>query len=171
MALTYQAIETVSTTSAVSSITFSNIPQTYTDLLLKISFRSTRTGEPEDGLGVKLNASTTGYSYRTIIGSGSTITNLNTSYEQTWAGEINAGGSTANTFSNTEVYLPNYAGSNAKSHSSDSAAENNATNGFLSMQATLQSSTSAVTSITLTAQNGNIAQYSTATLYGIKNTV
>lgn len=170
MATTYKAIATVTVGSGgAANIEFTSIPGTYTDLLVKISFRSTRAGQIEDGLGFKINTATTGYTYRTLIGDGANVQNLSTSYEQTWAGEINAAGSTASTFSNTEVYLPNYAGSNAKSYSSDSVAENNATNGYSSLQATLQSSTSAVTSITLTAQNGNLAQYSTATLYGIKN--
>jgi hypothetical protein len=151
-----------------SSVTFSSIPQTYTDLVLKASARSTRAGLDEDGFTIQLNSSTTGYTYITTIGQGSSIGNLNTTYEQTWAGEVNAGSSTANTFNNLEAYFTNYTGSTAKPYLVDSAQENNGSTAYFSVNTVRQSSTSAITSLTCGAANGNLAQYSTLTLYGIK---
>jgi hypothetical protein len=152
-----------------SSVVFSSIPQTYTDLVLRASARSTRAGLDEDGFTIRLNSSTSGYTYKVTIGQGASIGNLNTSYEQTWAGEVNAGNSTANTFNNLEAYFPNYTGTAGKSYSVDSAQENNGSTAYFSVGAIFQSSTSAITSLTLGAANGNLAQYSTLTLYGIKN--
>lgn len=164
----YVLLETIEITQTTSSVTFDNIPQTgYTDLVLKASARSTRAGLDEDGFTIRLNASTSGYTYKTIIGTGTAVTNLNTSYEQTWAGEVNAGSSTANVFNNLEAYIPNYAGSSAKSYMVDAVQENNGTAGYISINSVLQSSTSPITSITCGAANGNLLAGSTFSLYGV----
>jgi hypothetical protein len=77
---------------------------------------------------------------------------------------------TSNTFGNTSVYIPNYAGSNFKSISIDGVTENNATAALQFFNAGLFKSTSAITSISLTAYNfASYVQYSTADLYGISN--
>ena len=79
---------------------------------------------------------------------------------------------TPNTFSNGEMYVPNYAGSTQKSASLDSVAENNASTAYMAMQAGLWTGTAAITSIALTPDTStspSFSQYSTATLYGIKN--
>ena len=172
MATTYEAIATATVGSGgAASITFSSIPQTYTDLSLLVSVRSSRAATLEDGLGVQINSSTTGYTYKIVIGQGSNgIVNLNTTYEQTWAGAQPASTATASTFGNAQIYIPNYTGSTAKSYSTDSAGETNAgQNPGNTMGAILQSSTTAVTSLLVKVQNGNLVEYSTATLYGIKN--
>ena len=96
----------------VSSITFSSIPQTYTDLVIKASVRTSR-GFTNDALSIKLNN---------------------------------------------------------KSFSSESVIENNGTDARVEMMASLWANTSAVTSITIDVYTGNtLLQYSTFTLYGIKN--
>jgi hypothetical protein len=152
-----------------SSVVFSSIPQTYTDLIIKASARSTRAGLDEDGFTIQLNSSTTGYTYRTSIANGTNFINLITTYEQVWSGEVNAGSSTASIFNNLEAYIPNYTESSVKLYFVDAAQENNATTAYLSMNAISQSSTNAITSITLGAANGNLVQHSTLYLYGVKN--
>jgi hypothetical protein len=68
------------------------------------------------------------------------------------------------------IYLPNYAGSNNKSLSLDSAFENNSSTAYLNMVAGLWSSSAAITSLKVyPASASNFAQYSTAYLYGVKN--
>jgi hypothetical protein len=101
------------------------------------------------------------------MGSGSAITNLNTSFEQTWAGVMLAAGATSDTFGNATIYVPNYAGSTAKSYSSDSVTENNATESYQAVHASSQSSTTAITSVTIFAQNGNLLTGTTVSLYGV----
>jgi hypothetical protein len=78
---------------------------------------------------------------------------------------------TANTFGNFELYIPNYAGSTNKSVSSDYVNENNATGGIsYGLLANLWSNTAAINAISLSIYGGtNFAQYSTAYLYGVKN--
>ena len=74
---------------------------------------------------------------------------------------------TANTFSNTSIYISNYASSSYKAISLDIAKETNqATNDSMNeMMSALFSSTTAISSITLNASS--FVQYSSVTLYGI----
>jgi hypothetical protein len=84
-------------------------------------------------------------------------------------GQGSGNGATASTFGNGEVYIPNYAGSTNKSMSADGVSENNGTEAYTDLIANLWSNTSAITSILLYPDSGTWQQYSTATLYGIKN--
>jgi hypothetical protein len=164
--MTLQLIEHKVLSSAAASIEFTNIPQDGTDLLCVISGRSSRNNI-EDGIGFKLNSATSGYTYRFLRGSGSSVSSQATPFEQTWAGVLSASGNTSNTFGNASIYVPNYTSSAAKSYSSDSVSETNATEAYQAITAILQSSTDPITSITISAQNGNLVQHSSATLYKI----
>jgi hypothetical protein len=153
-----------------SSISFNSIPQTYTDLCLLTSISSNR-GSVGENARVTFNGSTSGYATRRIYGTGSSAASDTDSGITT---SINFGsvgdGFQANTFGNGILYIPNYAGSNNKSVSSDGVAEANQTTEYMALNASLWSNTSAITSITLTPQVGSLwIQYSTAYLYGIKN--
>jgi hypothetical protein len=169
---TFIKIATVTVGSGGSStISFTSIPSTYTDLCLKVSARSSKTGTDNDQANLTFNSSSSGYSDNLLYGRGSAPAGANsaTSYI-TWAGIIPAASATANTFSNTEIYVPNYAGSTNKSLSSDNIQENNSsTNYFLTLLAGLWSNTSAITTLTLTCNGGNFVENSTAVLYGIKS--
>lgn len=167
MPTTYEAIATVTVGSGgAASIDFTSIPQTYTDLLVKLSTRTTAAGAAD--VSLRFNSATTNYSYRDLEGNGSTVASYNgTSF--LWAGEANRGDATASTFANIDIYVPNYTSSNNKSISVDSVTENNGTLAYADLIAGLWSSSAAITSITLLLSSGNHAQYSTATLYGIKN--
>jgi hypothetical protein len=153
-----------------SNITFTNIPQTYTDLKLVLSTRSSRA-TVQDTFNLLFNGSASGYSYRRLYGDGSSglgsdlstgDTSLTTAYAQ-------GGSGTANTFGNLELHIPNYASTNAKSVFSDGASENNATTSYLGLVASVWSGTAPITSITLTpTTGGTLSQYSSATLYGIR---
>jgi hypothetical protein len=151
-----------------ANIEFTSIPATYTDLLLKVSSRDGRAAATGSDLIIGFNASTANLTFKRIFGTGSAVVSDSGSFGE--IGIENASTSTASTFSNVEVYIPNYAGSNNKSWSADSASENNATEAYLQFTAGLWSITSAITSIKLTAEAGaSFVQYSTAYLYGISN--
>lgn len=150
-----------------ANITFSSIPATYTDLCLKWSGRSASGSNIVDNLYITYNNSTTDYTQLILYTDGSVKDSVTSSgYGFNY---LNGGGSTANTFSNCELYIPNYAGSANKSRSSDMAIENNATTGYVFLNATLWSNSAAINSIKLEIAGYNHAQYSTATLYGITN--
>lgn len=173
MALTYVAIATVTVGSGgAANISFASIPQTYTDLLLKLSARSASSSA--EGVNLKINSITTNYTSRFISGNGSSAGSGTRTTYQGWdiASVVNYSTTTSSTFAPVEVYIPNYTSSNAKSASSESAQETNATLAYMYMTAHSQTSTAAITDITLTVQDSsNFSQYTTATLYGIKNTV
>jgi len=74
----------------------------------------------------------------------------------------------ANIFSNIEIYIPNYASSNNKSVSVDSASENTSSTNYIGFWAGYWAQTSAITGISLKGSLAFIPN-STAYLYGIKN--
>ena len=154
--------------AGASSITFSNIPQTgYTDLKIVISSRSAAV-DTSDGLYIKLNTSTSSFTMKRLYGSGTAV--VSNSTPTNIATLDDAANNTASVFGNAEIYIPNYASANYKSYSVDSVQEQNGTTSYQQMVAGLWSNTAAITGITLYyGSTSNIAQYSTAYLYGIKN--
>lgn len=167
MANTYTLISSVTVGSGgASSITFSNIPQTYTDLCLVTSLRSNNSGATWAGL--IFNGSATNFTSRNVLGTGSAV-NSQTVTDYIYVSLMNSSADTANTFSSTSIYIPNYTSSNYKSWSSDTVRENNTTSAEQFMWGFLYSNTNAITSIQLYLGANNFVQYSTAYLYGIKN--
>jgi hypothetical protein len=153
-----------------SSIDFTSISNTYTDLCVKYTARSTFTTFPSDAIDVRLtfNGSSSGYSERMLYGTGSAAASAATSGSfLNWAGTQTNTAQTANTFSSSEIYIPNYISANNKSLSIDGVQENNGTSAASRLVASLWSNTAAITSISLTPDYGNFAQYSTFYLYGI----
>lgn len=164
--MTMQAIGFVELTAAQSSITFSQIPQTFTDLLIVFSLRDT-TNSITNNMILELNGVTTNATERTLWGNGSSaFTHGDTPiYVEQGANSNNA---TANTFSNGQIYIPNYAGSTNKSLSIDSVSENNGTFGAQAIVAGLWANTAAITAVRLRPNGSvNYVAGSTATLYGI----
>jgi hypothetical protein len=170
MPANYVLLQRIELNASAASVTFSNIPQSgYTDLKVVGSIRNTLN--PNDNIYISFNSDTTGsnYSSRQIYGTGSAVgSEVNTSTQRR-AGITDGSGRTANTFSNTEIYIPNYLGSSYKSYSSDSVEENNATAAVMTMVAGVWNSTAAINSIAFTTENAgySFVQYSTFSLYGL----
>jgi hypothetical protein len=160
-------IESKTLGADAASIEFTSIPQTFTDLVFLVS---ARTNNDPDGLtyglvDLSVNGSTANLSNRRLMGDGSGAQSQSSSNGLIL---ISGSGNTANTFSNTSVYIANYAGSTAKSISIDTVNENNATRAWSALYATLWNQTSAITSIGFTAtSSGNLVVGSTISLYGI----
>lgn len=152
-----------------ASIDFTSIPSTYTDLVIKVSARSSSTGSAIDRYATfQFNSSTTGRTFRRLYGYGSTAGSDNGTFGYAFSMSGTTG--TASTFCNAEFYIPNYAGSNNKSMSQDGVSEqNSATINWLDLNANLWSNTAAITSIKFTPDTGNFAEFTTAYLYGVKN--
>jgi hypothetical protein len=151
-----------------ANIDFTSIPSTYTDLCLKLSMRDSATGA-QDGAFISLNGSTANFTQKQIQGAGSG-TPASFSVGRLAGYSNGSVGSTANTFSNVEWYFPNYASSNYKPISTESAQENNQTTAYILVGAFLWSNTAAINQITVTPDGGfSFTQYTTAYLYGIKN--
>lgn len=169
MAVTYIKIASVTVgVLGAATIEFTSIPGTYTDLLLLSSTRDGTTVDNNTEFKVKFNNSATSYSNKYIQGNGSAASSGTYGTTFLYTGESDASTATINTFGSSSIYIPNYAGSNNKSLSSELTSEENTSVSFATLTAGLWSNSSAITSIQITC-NGTWAQYSTATLYGIKS--
>jgi hypothetical protein len=154
-----------------ADITFSAIPNTFTDLVVKFSGRNSGTESSgyTDGI-IRFNGTTTNYSERMIVGLGTAVYSLNQASTGIKWFFANSSITTASTFGNSEMYIPNYTGSSNKSVSIDTVVENNSASvNVLALTAGLWSNSSAITSISITPGSGNWVQYSTAYLYGVSN--
>jgi len=159
MAATYTPIASITLGAATSSVTFSSIPGTYTDLVLVYNGTSGISNLP-----VRFNSDTgSNYSYTRMYGDGSGTasdreSNLNYA--------VYAIGSSAQTLAT--MYINNY--SNTTTNKTLLGKSGYTATGYVSMFASLWRSTAAITSITLygnTSFATNFSVGSTFNLYGI----
>ena len=148
-----------------ASISFSSIPATYTDLVLKVSVRS--SSGSFQSIRMKVNSATTNYSNKRLYGDGASAASDGGTPAYLIQAAVSSASETASTFGNAEFYIPNYANANYKSLSLDSVAETNASTAYAFLGAGLWSQTTAISSIDFVMGSGNFEQYSTASLYGI----
>lgn len=159
--LTYTPITSTTLANTASSVTFSSIASTYTDLVLVANIK----GSTGNYTRVQFNGDTgTNYSWLGISGDGTSATSFKTpniayTYLQGNALQTSTDFSYISTthfmnYSNTTTY---------KTFVSRSSAVGSATDALVS----LWRSTSAINSIYLYPNTGNFATGSTFTLYGI----
>jgi len=164
MATTFTKIADVTVgAGGQSSISFTSIPSTFTDLVAVYSLRDSTGAGVYNDINITVNSQTAaaGRVLYTINGTSAA------SYSPTSVTVAdNANASTANTFSNIQVYIPNYLSTGVKSASAEVAIENNAAGCNLQLDAFTITNGAAITTLTITAL-ANFVQYSTATLYGI----
>lgn len=167
MPSTYTLISSNVLSSSAASVTFSAIPSTYTDLVLRCSTRHSST---QTSMRITFNSdSATNYSETAIYGNGSAASsqqdpNVNFAYLLNY---IVPSTYTASTFSNNEIYIPNYTASANKPFSGFGTQENNATASNIAGSAFLWRNTAAITSIQLALPSGDYVAGSSFYLYGI----
>ena len=171
---TYNLISSNILASSAASVTFSSIPATYTDLVLRISARSDIAGLVNT-FKLTYNAiAGTNYSYILLYGNTNPPISVGDSGQSTLRhGYYDGDTTTSNTFGSAEIYIPNYTGSIKKPSSSFSVSENNsaaATEWYISSYAGLSQSTAAITGITIASvDTANYKIGSSFYLYGISN--
>lgn len=173
---TYTLISSNVLGSSAASVTFSSIPATYTDLVLRISARySAAVVSAQIQLQPNGNTTSTNYSQTAIRGTGSAASSTNDSTSGGRAylpmGYIAGDSATSNTFGSVEYYIPNYAETTKKPMSGYSASESNtATISFVNYAtAGLYHDTTALTSLVIKPSSDNFMAGSSFYLYGIKN--
>jgi hypothetical protein len=161
-------IETKTVGTATNTLQFTSIPQTYTDLYITLSVRTSIA----DNIGyttLRVNNATTNWTTRFLQGNGSASVAGSSSSAPDFFGS--GGNTTSNTFGNGTVYIPNYTGSTNKALSIDLVSENNASGAFSAMQrfvVALWSNTAAITSFEIVADGStNLAVGTTVSIYGI----
>lgn len=172
MATTYTLIASNTLTGTAANVTFSSIPSTYTDLVLRASARGDNSGTTFANFIVTINGSSSNvYSYTRMVGNGSTVSNGQFANQvNVFANYYNASSSTANTFGNAEFYFPNYTASANKPFSYYGLQEDNSSTAIMTITSALFRDTTAISSITLTASgSANFVTNSSFYLYGIKN--
>jgi hypothetical protein len=160
---TYTPISTQTLTAGTTSITFTGIPQTYTDLVLITSAKNNTGSQYRLQLSFNGDRGTSIYSATKLTGNGSTATSSRVSNAPYGAILIGTIGST--NFDNVITSIMNYANTTTNktvlSRGNETAAEVNAEVG-------LWRSSTAITSLTLDLEGGiNFVSGSTFTLYGI----
>ena len=170
MANTYTLIASNTLGASAASVTFSAIPDTFTDLVLRYSARN---DDSTTILGVRFNGDTaTNYSNTILRGSGSAASSISYHTNRTQLFEqdgIEPSTMTANTFNSGEIYIPSYLASQNKPMSTFTVTEDNSSTAYMSAIANLWRNTAAITSIELYSNGGNLVSGSSFFLYGIKS--
>ena len=162
MPRTYEPIASQTLGSDTSSVTFSSIPGTYTDLVLVMVASSTHTGVTD--FRVRFNSSSTAnYSRTRLTGDGSSATSTrDTDGSYGYFGHLN--NSTTN-FSVSRTQIMSYANTNVFTTTLVESAEAGTR---VQREVGLWRVTDAITSILIIAGAGNLRLGSTFALYGIK---
>jgi len=167
MPSTYEPIATTTLGSAATTITFSSIPATFTDLRLVWTVRATSSSNFP--LVTFNNDTGTNYSWTRLYGDGtSAASQRNTSRAGIgilWLTEVS---SAADTFNLLTLDVFSYAGSTYKTSLTTASADKNGS-GTVERAVALWQSTSAINRLDLTASSSTFTAGTTATLYGIKN--
>ena len=163
MPITYEPITTQTLTATATSVTFSSIPQTYTDLVCVVVNRVT-TGVSYNQFNFNSDTGTN-YSRTQMSGSGSAAASIRFTNETTTYPFATAMTTTANAFDTNVAHIFNY--SNTTTYKTILGRGNNAGDNT-GLSACLWRSTAAITSITITSYASTFVAGSTFTLYGIK---
>jgi hypothetical protein len=163
MASTYEPIATTTVSVATSSITFSSIPSTYTDLRIVMSNVTVSAG---GNISLKFSATNGIYSQTNLYGNGSAVTSdriSNFDYFTTTQGL--APSLTVPSFYTFDVF--SYAGSTNKTCLMTSSQDRNGS-GDIEQNVGLWRNTAAISSIILSITSGTLLVGTSATIYGIK---
>lgn len=169
MAITYVRLATTTLTSTAASINFTNIDATYTDLVVKFTGRS----NADDGsITTRLNNSSSGYNNLRYFINGGSVATVASNITDGWS-VTGVGSSTfqSNYFGAFEIYITNYATTLNKSALLAGTSPNSTTPQYTMMTAALWANSATINRIEIGFITGNLIAGTTATLYGIKNTV
>jgi hypothetical protein len=145
-----------------ANIEFTSIPQTYTNLVVFVSARSSTT---VNFYRINLNSSASNFSGRYLGADGTSVVS---GLSSPAFGRMSQSNYTASTFGNDFWYIPNYTSSANKTISVDAVNENNSGSVFfLDIVAGLWSDSAAITAVKFVPNSGDFAQHTTASLYGI----
>ena len=173
MPATYTLISSNVLSSTAASVAFTSIPSTYTDLVIRMSAKSTATNTATYAGYYRFNSQTSNYSNTYLLWSSGTYTpgsGRTSNAQEIQNLQVNTSNSLfTNVFNNTEIYIPNYGVVQSKPSSVFTVSEMNNTAGYDlgSVNAGLWRSTDVITSITLYPPSASWESGSSFYLYGI----
>ena len=166
MPATYEPIATTTLGSATSIVTFSDIPQTYTDLRFIISTKETATGTgTAENLLVRVNTTLPTQSQTKLKGDGSSATSSRLTSQSYGKIEIPF---TGGQFNLVTIDFFNYTGSTNKTYLSTASNDLNGSGSVTRVVHLIQTTAAISNRVQFEAGNTSFASGSTFTLYGIK---
>ena len=164
---TYVKIASQTLSGASANVTFSNLPQNYTDLVLIMNGQSTQA-TTYDNLIIQFNGDTgSNYSRTRLNGfSGGAVSERSTNATSHLIGPITGTSFSSSIFSSSITHIQNYSNS---STNKTAIYRSNSNDGYVQAGASLWRNTNAITSITIQTLSGsNLAANCTFTIYGIE---
>lgn len=156
----YESIATTNVSTAVSSVTFSSIPNTYKHLQLRMFWKTSTAAENN------LSINSSGFARRhQIYADGSGVSAGSNANNSSVGGyyEVNT-----NIFTTTVLDILDYTVTNKYKTTKCLWGFDANGSGYVGMTSGLWADTSAITSIVLSPSAGTYQQYSSFALYGIK---
>jgi hypothetical protein len=156
--------------STGGSLSFTNIPQTYTDLFITASIKDNTSG---GGVGQTIYMTINGdgssvYSARWIESDGTNrYTSSNTNQTGFRLGVVQSTAATSGIYSNLEIYFPNYTGNTWKTYLSEYVTENSATGIYAGSDTGVYRGNAPIRTISI-GTGFTLNQYTSWNLYGLK---
>jgi len=166
----YESIATTTVgAGGAADVTFSSIPSTYTHLQIRFIARGDYAATNLN-LAFQLNSDTSNaYTYHQLIGDGSTAAAYSgASQGLGFAGRITQASAGSNIFGAGVIDILDYKDTNKYKTVRSLGGWDNNGSGMMTLQSSLYMSASAVSTIKLYGNLGNLTQYSSFALYGIK---
>lgn len=164
-------IERVSLSASAASITFSNIPQMYQHLQIRMTARSSRSAATQEEISMQFNSDTgNNYAFHELYGIGtSTGAGALASTNRIVVGYVTGNTAISNNFGMAIIDILDYTSTSKTTVARSIAGTDNNGNGIIGIHSGMWTNTNAVTSVTLVPRTGpNWLQYSIFSLYGVK---
>lgn len=167
----YESIATVTVgAGGASSISFSSIVGTYSHLQVRATVRGSTGGNVNENLLIKFNGATTNYyqGHRLAGDGASAFATASATTSSAYAGYVAGSGAASNVFGVTVVDILDYSNTNKNKTVRAIGGVDHNGSGLVLLGSALWINTAAITSIEMYNFGGNLAQYSSFALYGIK---
>lgn len=163
---------TTTLSSNATSVTFSNIPQNYEHLQIRLIVRTDRAADTQDAVNMRFNSDTgSNYSWHYFSGNGSSASaGAGSSASLIFNAAIGtAASATSGMFGVSVIDILDYSNTNKYKTTRSLTGQDINGGGVCQLFSGNWRNTSAITTITFTPNIGtNMVQYSTFALYGIK---
>lgn len=167
----FESIATVTVGSGgAANVEFTSIPSTYTHLQIRGIARSTNSVTSVN-ISLQCNGVTSSsYAWHWLYGDGSSATaSSGSSDTASYVARAAGASASASIFGAAVIDILDYANTNKTKTIRGLSGHDNNGSGYAWFASGLFNSTNAISSLTLKAQDGNLAQYSHFALYGCKS--